>query len=171
MIARPLVLLITTVALALPLAAADREPRQRSLMGIEEVYVNIEDLNETALELGLTRETLRTDVESRLRSVGLRVTSDDSAEVHLYVQAIVVPILVMDKVEGVAVGIRVECRQNARLLRNGDFQPLVTTWDRTSVQVTADGEHIRRNIGESVDLFANDDLAANLVSREQQPSE
>ena len=91
MIARRLVLLITTVGLALPLAAAERDVRQRSLTGIEEVYVNIEDLNDTAKELGLTRDTLRTDVESRLRSVGIRVTPDDSAEVNLYVQAIVVP--------------------------------------------------------------------------------
>jgi len=59
-------------------SAQGDDPRTLSLKGISAVFVLVEDLPEGA-RLGLTDETIQTDVELKLRLAGIRVVTREES--------------------------------------------------------------------------------------------
>jgi hypothetical protein len=115
--------------------------------------VNVEDLSGGAKLLGLTAETIQTDVELKLRLAGMRVvTNKEVIELPgmptLYVDAQVLS-------NAKAVSIRVELQQNVLLERNGQHAVGVTTWDVGAVGMNLAAQDIRDKIKDLVDTFLN----------------
>ena len=63
------------VAVAQICYASDSEVDRQTLAGITAVKVVIEDLPSDALNLGLIRESIQTDVELKLRLAGMRIVT------------------------------------------------------------------------------------------------
>ncbi len=151
--------------LALTLVVAPRcnpgqaDPAVSTLKGIKTVYVLIEHLSGGATELGLTDDTVQTDVELKLRLAGLVVvTHEEGFKVpgspHLYVN-----LNVTNGAE--AASVHLELQQNATLERNGQLAFGVGTWSRGKLIAHPSDRVIRDEIKDLTDQFLNDWLAAN----------
>ena len=139
--------------------ASDSEISRKSLQGISAISVEVEDLSDGAKALGLSAETIRTDVELKLRLAGIRVVTEDEdlklpGMPSLYVIATVVN-------SSKAVSIIVELQQNVTLERNGQRAVGATTWDAGAVGVNLTAEDIRDKIKDLVDQFLNAWLSVN----------
>jgi hypothetical protein len=130
-----------------------------SLKGISAVTVLVEDLSDSAKLLGLTADTLRTDVELKLRLAGMRVMANEEALKLTDVPALYVRVTVLPG--GVAAGIDVQLGQNALLRRNGQLVYDATTWERTGVVANATLQFIRDRLKDQVDDFLNAWLSVN----------
>ena len=139
--------------------ANDSEISRKSLQGIRAVSVEVEDLSDGAKALGLSAETVRTDVELKLRLAGVRVvTADEVLQIPrmptLYVDA---EVSSCSKAESISVALQ----QNVRLERNGQSAVGATTWDVGVIGLNLNAEDIRDKIKDLVDQFLNAWLSVN----------
>jgi hypothetical protein len=130
-----------------------------TLKGITAVFVLVESLPDGAKKLGLSDETIQSDVELKLRLAGLRVvTVQEGLQVpgspYLYVN-----LNVMD--DAGAASIEIDFNQDATLERNGQHASGVTTWHKGMVVQLPSGQGTREHIKDLTDAFLNDWLAAN----------
>ena len=121
------------------------------------VWVVVEGLPDDAKKLGLSEETIQTDVELKLRLAGMRVVTEQeglklTGGPHLYVNVNVV---------GLAARIDVELLQNASLERTGQWAAAVSTWDVGFLSSNPSGEYIRDRTKDLVDQFLNAWLSVN----------
>jgi hypothetical protein len=150
------------VAVAFTLGVASRSisaQDRRNLKGITAVCVVVENLPDGAKKLGLSEETLESDVELKLRPAGLRVVTDQECtnlpgSPYLYVR-----LTATDPPEAAA--IEISLNQNATLERNGDFAPEVDTWEKIHVIANPSGQAVRDKINDLADEFLNDWLSVN----------
>ena len=146
----------------------------RTLCGLEGVNVLIENIAPDAEGDGLHRSTLQVDVELRLRKAGIRVLTEEEMlnlpnMPHLYVN-----IQVMKRKNGGYIySIAVSLSEWVKLIREPFSHMSATTWKATGcigiVGVSYLEEDIRRQVGDMVDEFINDYLAANLPSKPVNP--
>jgi hypothetical protein len=136
---------------------------QKVLVGLKGVEVVIEQMQPEAESLGLTKEQLQTDVELRLRKAGIKVLTKREALFMpgmpwLYVN---VNTLVRSGFPLLAYSVRVILNENVTLA-NG-FQTVGTIWssETTGNVGTQRISQIRESVGDLVDGFINDYLAAN----------
>src|SRR5262245_31936254 len=134
----------------------------QNLKGIRAVKVLIGEIGPEAQKLGLAKSTLTTDVELRLRQVGITVLpSGESGSPVLYVRVLVV------MSSGVyAYSLDVQLYDYVTLVRNPtDKQTIAATWNALpGVGMTGSAqasEAIRQNLRDMVDQFVNAYLAAN----------
>jgi hypothetical protein len=150
-------LLITSVSLA------GDELEQRALRGLNGVYVLVEVLNPEAERLGLTQDQIKTDVELRLRKAGVRVlTNEDRYKTpgmpYLYVN---VNTSFKSGTGLCAHSVGVELKEMVMLARR--FETVGSIWRTGSVGTVgiANIKELRGSVGDLVDEFINDYLAAN----------
>ena len=157
--------LATTILAAMMVAALasafvradDTQPSRPSLKGIAAVNVLVEELPASVEALGLTDESIRADVEPKLRQAGIRVVTQKErlqlpGAPYLYVNV---------NVGRLAATIHVELRQNAFLERNGEIAPGVPTWSVDVLMEHVTGQAIRDMIKENVDRFVKAWLSVN----------
>lgn len=144
--------------LALFLFAAKATGATLSLKGVKSLDVVVEDLHQAAEELGLSKETIKTDVELRLRRAGFRVSSEETG--YLYVNVIVLKV----RAGYFAVAINLEFNQNVRVELNG-VSGTGVTWNTGQLVLTGKPEYVREVIGDGVDKFINALLEANPLPR------
>lgn len=130
-----------------------------TLKGISAVFVLVESLPDGAKVLNLTKDTIQTDVELKLRLAGMRVASQQEGEKlsgspHLYVQ-----INLTDSAQ--AASIDVELDQNATLELNGQFAPAVATWSKGILIASPTAQGIRDGVKDRIDQFLNAWLSVN----------
>jgi hypothetical protein len=121
--------------------------------------VEVEDLSDGAKALGLSAETIQTDVELKLRLAGIRVvTAEEDLKVPgmptLYVNPQVLS-------NSKAMSISIALDQNVVLDRNGQRQVGIKTWEVGAVGVNPSAEGIRSEIKDLVDQFLNAWLSVN----------
>jgi hypothetical protein len=151
---------VFSIAITSPsIQAQHDELSRKSLKGIDAVEVLVEDLPDGAKVLGLTRESIQTDVELKLRLAGMRVVSQQEdlklpgmPDVH---------VMVAVTQDGTASFISVELRQNAMLARSGEIAFNVTTWDSMWIGSNMTAQSIREKIKDKVDEFLNAWLSVN----------
>jgi len=129
------------------------------LKGITTVSVLVESLPEGAKVLGLTDQTIKTDIELKLRLAGVRVvTIEESFRVpgfpHIYAR-----VNLTDGAE--AADIDLELLQNARLERNGELAIGVRTWVTGTLIEHPNAQVLRNTLKDAVDQFLNDWLSVN----------
>ena len=138
-------------------------PKQQALVGLKGVEVVVEDIRPEAERLGLTEAQIQTDVELRLRKAGVRVlTAKESDETpgvpFLYVN---VTTIFFQKTSAVVYSIFVQLKEAVTLKRG--FIAVGAIWNTGSVGTvgTSNIRKIRVSVGDKVDEFINDYLAAN----------
>jgi hypothetical protein len=130
-----------------------------SLGGLTAVFVLVEDLPDGTKLRGLSKETIQSEVEQRLRLGGLRVVSaEQSARLpgtpYLYVRVNLVD-------HARAVGVEVDLNQGALLVRNGQIVPSAITWSRSALLSKPTVQNIRHAVNDRVDAFVNAWLSVN----------
>jgi len=141
--------------LAAPFAEAqDSDSHVVSLKGISALAVLVERLPDGAKVLGLTKETIQTDVEQKLRLGGVRVVAAEEAQrlpggPHLYVNVNLTN-------DGRVAKIDVELDQDITLVRNDQSVPAVATWKRGGlIAPNSSAQQIRDVIKAIVNQFLN----------------
>jgi hypothetical protein len=141
-------------------AQADSESSRATLKGISAVAV-IVDLGspEGAKKLGLSADTVQTDVELKLRLGGVRVVTQDEAQklpggpfLHVEID------LTRD---AAAAGIQVNLCQDAWLERVTIIDVGAATWGTGGVEANPAAENIRDMVKDCVDRFLNAWLSVN----------
>jgi hypothetical protein len=143
-----------------PVPACGAEDRY-GLRGISSVWVLIESLGPEEANIGLADDAVRTDVELRLRSAGLRVISPEESNkigvkdnTFLYVNVAVTS-------DGLAATVLAKFAQGAYLLRNSLPIGTVFTWTDVSTLSRPSLDLIRSEINDLVDQFLNEWLKQN----------
>ena len=132
------------------------------LRGISSVWVLIESLGPEEASIGLADDTVRTDVELRLKSAGLRVISPEKAKKiavkdnsFLYVNVAVAS-------DGLAATVLAQFAQGTYLLRNSLPISTAFTWTDVSTLLRPSLDSVRSEINDLVDKFLREWLKQNL---------
>lgn len=129
------------------LSAADTDLSHRSLRGLNNVSVVIEDLPAGAQTIGLFKESLQTDVELRLRQNGIKGSEDALAYIYVNVNV---------SQSGAAAALSVEVHQTARLTPDPSIAVVATTWDADAVVSNPQSAaFVRDSIVGLIDKFLN----------------
>jgi len=135
-----------------------REYQRKVLVGINAVRVVVEGLDSDAVHFGLSKDRLRTLTELRLRQSGISVSPD--ARPFVYVR---VNLLKLDGVRGCAAHVDVRVRALVQLVHSSKTA-FAAIWSEGTVLIGPSSsckQHVEDALGELLDLFANDYLAAN----------
>jgi hypothetical protein len=137
--------------------------KQKALIGLKGVGIDIVKTSPEAKSLGLTENQIKTDVELRIRKAGIRVLTDEERQEtpgFPFLQVAVTTMVSQDR--GLMVfSIAVDLVEWVMLARGGE------TWGyiwHTSSTGKGGVDHIRNlrgSVGDKVDDFINDFLAAN----------
>lgn len=129
------------------------------LKGINTIYVIVENVPEAVKKLGLTTESIQTDVELKLLVAGMSVaTLADGRKLpgrpHIYVRVTVT--------KGAEVAsVQVDLEQDAVLDRNAEHALSVMTWDTDYLLANPTAERILDDIKNGVDQFVSAWLSVN----------
>jgi len=164
-------LAVGVFVLAFPSATQAQGGHPDLLVGLDSVNVAIEPLPQPARDAGLSRESLQTAVELRLRQSGIRVNLDDaSSRVMLLATVNVVDIVVGG---GYAYSLLLQMWEPVYIKRKVKPDSVISSselerafaagvlWQESSLGTSNDGTFIRDSLLQFVDEFANDYLAAN----------
>jgi hypothetical protein len=152
----------TLLMLALTPCSAGDEVERQSLAGLKEMAVVVEQLTPEAVRDGLSQETIKLDVELRLRQAGIVVrdkpTSPGWAYVYVNVNA-----MFNERLRVYAVSVRLSLNQLVVLSRNPEVEIPAITWSSGHIVLvgSANLRDVRSPIRDLVDAFINDLLAAN----------
>jgi hypothetical protein len=157
------------LAVVSPALAQDIQSERETLVGLAGVKVVVEKIDPDAERDGLTRSALLTDVELKLRQVGIPVLSEMDWKgtpgwPYLYLEVgflrnVSAPPLVL-----YAFHISLHLNQEVRLERNLKIGGIAATWQARGMVGTTgpnDLRKVRETVRDMVDEFINAYLAAN----------
>jgi hypothetical protein len=152
---------ILLVFLLLPGVSHALTVKQRALGGLKGMGVMVEDMRPEAERLGLTRNQIQTDVELRLRKAGVRVLTEKEKDETPGMPYLYVNVNTMFDSASCVFSITVELSEWVTLARG--FKTSGRIWQSSSVGIVGINKlsQIRVSVGELVDKFINDYLAAN----------
>lgn len=130
----------------------------QTLKGLGEVSVLVESVDPKAVDIGLSIDQLKADVELRLRQSRIKVT--DNARSWVYVR---LSTLKMNEEPAWVFHIRLELDQAVHLDRN-NLSAVAATWETGGIAIVDENrfvDTVRLNLRDDVDQFVNDYLAAN----------
>jgi hypothetical protein len=149
---------------ARPAPAATLDPDVASLHGLVTISVVVEELAPTAAQSGITRASLETIIEGRLRQGGIQVADNPGSDATLYLR---VTFLVRETTgrtpPGAIYHAGLELQQIARLEKNQAWA-FPTSWRTGDLVVhPLDGiaENMRVQLNRQMDKFLDAYLAAN----------
>lgn len=147
-------------------AKAQTNPDRETLVGLRAVRVIVEELRPEFEQAGVAKEQVQTDVELRLRKAGIRVIDFGSTYLYININSI------RDGDYSSAYSIDVQLNQPVLLERDKSISCIATTWDRGTIEVIPNSrlQTIRDSVGNLVDMFINDFLAASSTSSTQNQS-
>ena len=127
------------------------------LKGIDRIYVLIESLPQDAIDLGLTKNRLRTATELRLKREGIKIGKEqEMIEGHIPYLYVRVNVL------GIAFNIELNICENVVLLRDKSVKCNSITWDNSTIGFHGrDPEYIVTSLNHLLDKFLNDYYKAN----------
>ena len=151
--------LLLSLAVMFPISThAQSNPSIESLRGIKSIYVLVEDLASGADRVNLTKNTIQTDVELKLRLAGLRVESAEEAvqkgDPYIYVNVNLTD-------DAGAADASVQIAQDATLDRTRQSVVGAITWQRMVVIEKPSADGIRERVKDLTDSFLNDWLSVN----------
>lgn len=136
---------------------------QKPLSGLPGVVIGISGGFDGLAKDGFDPQQIQTDIELRLRKAGIKILSkEDDTERHRQPRLYVFVTAVKFNSNYYACHIEVEVKEDATVDRNSR-RSAATSWGRGTLVVVTDGNlrRVRDEIGDYVDAFANDYLAAN----------
>jgi hypothetical protein len=158
---------LAAVMIAGPSMAGDvtkqwHERERRNLEGLPGVWVLVENIAREAERDGLTTTQLQTDVELRLRKAGIQVLTTEAWRTTLGSPSLDVNIHLMKDYPTYIYHIHIKLDQDVFLARDRSLW-FATTWERGVLGRVgiASLRSVRDSVGDLVDEFVNDFLAAN----------
>ena len=152
-----LVLVLGLVSVS-PLVSSD--PERESLAGISGMNLTIETLNDDALEAGLSKEQLETDVEQQLLLAEIKVDSKFSPYVYVWINC-AFPKSASGQEMGYIAILQVEFNQEVYVLDNS-HRMYAPTWE-SSVLIwgskSSYADDARKRVRDLMDQFITDYLA------------
>jgi hypothetical protein len=146
-------------------AASELSTSQESLVGIKNLRVLVEGLDEDEQRAGLTQDDIRVRVELALRRAGVPVANASSRSPYIYVN--VHCILISDS-NSIACSVNVELHATAIVEATGHKAYGASIWNAGSLGFAGQSK-VLNGVNETVDQlmirFLNDYLAANPVTR------
>jgi hypothetical protein len=141
--------------------AGDTQPERNSLRGLKGIYVLVEHLNKDLIKDGLNTDTIKTDVEQKLRLAGIGILSRDDffkelGYPYLYIDANALKLQRGGYVYNIDVAL-----MQAVILERFFVRLQAQTWSREDLGATPRLDTIRDSIEILVDQFINAYLSAN----------
>ena len=140
------------------------DPTIQSMASVREIYVTVADMPKELADAGLTSDLLQTDVELRLRSVGIRIVSSaeaiDAPSLQVSVNGLETQ-TARGAHLGYAAAVSFEFFQDVSLVRKPKLTLKAATWSVSNVAVGPTTAVIRDCAKDLADKFANDFLTAN----------
>ena len=162
-----MVVLALSVVPVFAVLAQEPATQRATLAGLTGVELVVEELNLGVEQDGLTRSTLRSDVELKLRQAGIQVLSPTErlatpGSPYLYLRVSTVK----NRVSIYGYHIAIELRQLVRLTRDSGVTSWAATWQSGGIVGTIGADKlsttVRENVQEEVDTFLGAYVAANL---------
>jgi hypothetical protein len=150
------IILVVLIVICGNAYAIDSEIARNSLRGLNGINVSIENIREEIVKLGLTEDSIRTDVELKLRLSGIRVLSTEEwvkepGNPYLYVYVHVV----RGKEAVYIYNISVEMIQDVTLVRSPSVRCMGETWKTGFLGLALELRQIREAIKDPIDEFIN----------------
>lgn len=145
------------VLLLLPVVSHALTEKQKALVGLKRVYVTAEVFKTVGERLEITVAQIQTDVELRLRKAGVRVLTKEECEETPGAPQLYAKLSGYITRGRCVYGIEVELWEIVTLARGVETPGVI--W--TAGYIGTGGKSIRNIIGDTVDKFINDYLAAN----------
>jgi hypothetical protein len=158
-----LVAILFIVAVSTPAQDAARNLQKASLVGMSRVYVVV-NTTPQAEQDGLTSEYIKTEVESRLRTAGIKVIDKGEWAIEDGILSISISALPIEKLPLYACSFTVDLKQTVIALRDRNTRMMGATWQTGGIAAIARPqfkEAAKRNIVEFVESFINDYKVAN----------
>ena len=151
------------VLLLLPGVSHALTDDQEALVGLKGVEVVIEKIKPAAERLGLTRDQIKTDVELRLRKAGVRVLTEKERLEMPGVPFLYVNVGIAFNADSTLVAYSIRAELNELVTLDRGFRTRGAIWDTSRVGGVGTGRisELREDVGDQVDRFINDYLAAN----------
>jgi len=137
------------------------------LIGLNGVSVMVEDLNKDATEAGLSTEDIKTQVELRLRTLGIRVLTEQELKQSLSLPILCVNVTALKHSGSDLYAISISVQLLERLFEVRQPGAVVVgaiPWQKEFTAISGGGvlsEKAKDSVLNLVDAFANDYLAAN----------
>jgi hypothetical protein len=146
-------------------ATTDNEYTRSSLQGLVGVYVVVEVGKPDSLALEINEGQIKTDVELRLRILGIKVVSkkEDAYKIP-GTPTFYISIYVYGSEEALSFVIIAELLQRTYLERNKEIQLLASTWATTLIGLGTKESirnQVRDSVKDSTDKFCNAYLSVN----------
>lgn len=136
---------------------------QKPLSGLPGVVISIGGAFDDIAKEGLSQQQLKTDIELRLRRAGIKILSEEGdTEQHRQPRLYVFVSSLKVNSDYYACHIEVGVKEAATVDRNSR-RSVATSWARGAFLVVTAGNprRVSGEVGDLVDAFANDYLAAN----------
>lgn len=155
-------LLLTLIPFYIPDLSAQTFQRE-TLRGLKGFYVFVEEQRDEIKQAGLTKDILRTDVELKLRKVGIRVLTKDEMFLMQGTPQLIVDVTAFEpeSIHGFIYSVNIFFMQRVLLSRNRSIKTNAVTWQKTFLGTTPKLRIIRETVSDLVDDFMNDYLAVN----------
>jgi hypothetical protein len=137
---------------------SDTKRDRETLKGLKAIAVVVEDLKPEAERDGITQSQLQTDVELRLRQLGVLVDTESLEYLYVHVRAIKTT-----GVSGYAYSALAEVRQPVMVARTGQGV-FAATWSQellATTPLTRASQSVREDVRDLVDSFINAYLSVN----------
>ena len=133
-----------------------------SMRGIDSIYIAIENINPDIRNEGFNEQTVRGDVELKVKSAGIKIIGENEwlgSKGRPYL--LITPIVKEISPNNYVYKIKMRIRQEAKLIRNPSLVVFCTTWDTESFGTSNSLSYIREDLEYLVDDFLNTWLSVN----------
>jgi len=162
-------MLVTIVLLCGPIlmAQGDDGIARASLKGLSGVTVVIEDIRPDAIQDGLSKEEIQTDVGLRLRMAGIKVGDAKASSLlaagSFGMLMVTVNTLKHSQTEIYAYAVDIDLQQNVTLVRDTQIKIFASTWSfgNTGMVGASHLSSVRDDVKDGVDKFINSWLSVN----------
>jgi hypothetical protein len=144
--------------------AQDDEDTRRTLRGLKGIFLYVEPLDPEIEKMGLTRNQIQMDTESKLKLAGINVQPGEefaksSGYPYLYVN--VNMSMLKTQITRYLYYIRIELNQEVTLVRTPDTKVSTVTWSTGGWGIDFNLDNIRQTVKTQVDKFISAFLAEN----------
>jgi hypothetical protein len=157
------VVVLLVVLLLLPGVSHALTDNQKALVGLMGVNIDIAEMDSDAERLGLTRDQLQTDVELRLRKAGVRMLTEKERRETPGGPRLYVSVAISSGANSPIAAYSIIVALTEWVTLDRDLRTIGTIWEIGFVRTVLkkDIRELRRDLGDMVDKFINDYLAAN----------
>ncbi|MGA9754851.1 MAG: hypothetical protein WBV23_06880 [Desulfobaccales bacterium] len=158
------VMALVVVLLLLPAVSHALTDEQKALVGLKGVHVLVENLKPEIERLGLIRDQIQTDVEMRLRKAGARVLTEKESQGTPGMPYLYVNVNAVTKPGSTFCAYSIKVQLKKKVAIESGFKIPGVVWHTTGYAGTCkitNITQIRNLVGDQVDQFINDYLAAN----------